>query len=107
MSSRNQYLSASAREGAPCLYHSLLVAQKLLLNGVIDSNIIKEEMSKVLEKEEGVLVDYVSMVSLNGLREINGKVLGPALISIAVVLEGVRLIDNIFYTSMSRPMSTL
>ena len=107
MSSRNQYLSDSARDAASCLYRSLLVAQQLLLNGVVDSNIIKDEVSKVLEKEEGVLVDYVSMVSLNGLREINGKVLGPTLISIAVVLEGVRLIDNIFYTSMSRPMSTL
>ena len=107
MSSRNQYLSATAKRAASCLYRSLLLAKKLLLDGVVDSNIIKNEMSKIIEGEDTVVVDYISMVSLDSLREVNGRVLESVLISVAVVLEGVRLIDNLFYDSMSRPMSTL
>jgi pantoate--beta-alanine ligase len=107
MSSRNQYLSPAAKGAASCLYRSLLLAKQLLLDGVVDSNIIKNEMSKIIEGEDAVVIDYISIVSLNSLREVNGRVLESVLISVAVVLEGVRLIDNLFYDSISRPMSTL
>ena len=52
-------------------------------------------------------VDYISIVCLESLVEVAGVVSGPVLISIAAILDGVRLIDNIFYDSMSKPISTL
>ena len=107
MSSRNQYLSSSAKQAASCLNLSLVCAKNLLLNGETNVNKIKERMYQIINKEGNVLVDYISIVCLDVLVEVESVVCGPVLISLAVTLDGVRLIDNVFYDSRSRPMSTL
>ena len=107
MSSRNQYLSASAKERAACLNLSLVTAENMLDGGETRVEKIKKEMFEVINKDESISIGYVSILCLNTLVEVNNRVNGPILISIAVVLGGVRLIDNIFYDSISKPMSTL
>lgn len=107
MSSRNQYLSANAKEIASCLNLSLLSAKNILRNGETNVNKIKKEMYDVIGKEKNIVVDYISILCLDNWVEVEGVVEGPVLISLAAVLEGVRLIDNVFYDSMSRPISTL
>ena len=107
MSSRNQYLSANAKEIASCLNLSLLSAKNILRNGETSVNKIKKEMYDVIGKEKNIVVDYISILCLDSWVEVEGAVDGPVLISLAVVLEGVRLIDNVFYDSISRPISAL
>ncbi len=105
MSSRNKYLSTEAKDVACCIYRSLAYANNLLLHGEKSVDKIKGGMSQIINKKMNI--DYVSIVCLQSLVEVAGVVSGPVLISIAAVLDGVRLIDNIFYDSMSKPMSTL
>ena len=57
----------------------------------------REEMYDVIGKEKNIVVDYISILCLDSWVEVEGAVDGPVLISLAVVLEGVRLIDNVFY----------
>ena len=107
MSSRNQYLSSNAKQVASCLNLSLICAKNLLLDGEMNVNKIKGEMYQIIDKEESIVVDYISVLCLDLFTEVESVVCGPALISLAVVLEGVRLIDSVFYSSISKPMSTL
>ena len=97
MSSRNIYLSKTQKMSASKIYKSLLLAKNLLRGGEKKSKIIKNQIKKNLLSDSTVSVDYISIVCLNELKEISGSVYSPALISIAVYIGGVRLIDNVFY----------
>ena len=109
MSSRNQYLSSGSKKIASCLNLSLVFAKNLLLAGETNVNKVKGGMSQIIGEEKNIVIDYLSVVCLDTLTEVEGVISGPVLISLAVVLEGVRLIDNVFYDSPSRskPISTL
>ena len=97
MSSRNIYLSKTQKISASKIYKSLLLAKELLGRGEKESKTIKNEIKKNLLADSTISIDYVSIVCLDELREVSGSVNTPALISIAVYIGGVRLIDNIFY----------
>ena len=97
MSSRNVYLSKSQTISASKIYKSLLLAENLLKRGVKEAEIIKNEIRKNLFVDPAISIDYVSIVCLNDLKEVLGEVFSPALMSVAVYIGGVRLIDNIFY----------
>ena len=97
MSSRNIYLSKTQKMSASKIYKSLLLAKKLLRCGEKESKIIKNQIKKNLLSDSTISVDYISIVCLNELKEVSGSVCSPALISIAVYIGGVRLIDNVFY----------
>ena len=97
MSSRNIYLSKTQKISASKIYKSLLLAKELLGRGEKESKTIKNEIKKNLLADSTISIDYVSIVCLDKLREVSGSVNTPALISIAVYIGGVRLIDNIFY----------
>mgnify|MGYP001188410877 FL=1 len=97
MSSRNIYLSKDQKISASNIYKSLSLAQNLLNNGEKESKIIKNKIEKYLLADSTISIDYVSIVCLDKLKEVSGIVSGPVLISIAVYIGGVRLIDNIFY----------
>ena len=75
----------------------MLLAKKLLRCGEKESKIIKNQIKKNLLSDSTISVDYISIVCLNELKEVSGSVCSPALISIAVYIGGVRLIDNVFY----------
>tara|TARA_Y100000768_G_C23636232_1_gene521973 strand:- start:357 stop:653 length:297 start_codon:yes stop_codon:yes gene_type:complete len=97
MSSRNIYLSKTQKTSASKIYKSLLLAKELLGRGEKESKTIKNEIKKNLLADSTISIDYVSIVCLDELREVSGSVNTPALISIAVYIGGVRLIDNVFY----------
>ena len=97
MSSRNIYLSKTQKISASKIYKSLLLAKELLGRGEKESKTIKNEIKKNLLADSTISIDYVSIVCLDELREVSGSVNTPALISIAVYIGGVRLIDNVFY----------
>ena len=97
MSSRNEYLNKESRESAKIIYLSLLHAKKVISNGEINSSIIKKSMKDMILSENSFSIDYISIADSNSLVEINDKIQtrGEILISLAIFLNGVRLIDNI------------
>ena len=74
-----------------------MLAESLLKHGEKDAEVIKNEIKKNLLVDPVISVDYISIVCLNDLKEVSGEVCSPALVSVAVYIGGVRLIDNIFY----------
>jgi pantoate--beta-alanine ligase len=100
MSSRNAYLSKEEREAAVVLFKSLTAAKELYEgsfagNLPMDSSILVETVMSVLETEPLVnKIEYVSVDSKETMEPL--KDIGPegAIISLAVRVGNVRLIDN-------------
>jgi pantoate ligase / CMP/dCMP kinase len=94
LSSRNQYLSPTARTQASVIYRSLQQAQKLVASG--DSNLqtlidaVKTELSTVPEFS----LEYLEIVDPQTLQPLD-RIKDRALLAIAGRIENVRLIDNI------------
>lgn len=93
LSSRNHYLSESGRITANAIYESLKLAEDLYEKGQMNAGSIKDRMQDILNNA-GVKIDYISIATADTLEEleiINQK----ALVSLAVYIGTVRLIDNI------------
>lgn len=99
MSSRNEYLSTKSRQSASIIYDSLKHGLSLLENGERNPNIIRKEISKIIQIEPNAKVDYISVSDNLSLEEINGEITGEVLVSTAVYFDDIRLIDNITYSS--------
>jgi len=97
MSSRNEYLTDKQKGSAKILFRSLKFAKKLLDEGGVDSIVIKREIKNILCLEKNIKIDYISIVHLDSLLEVSRDIRGPVLVSIALFIGSVRLIDNIFY----------
>ncbi|MFQ5627153.1 MAG: pantoate--beta-alanine ligase [bacterium] len=95
MSSRNARLSHEARAQAVCLYQSLWIGQNLIANGEVETGKIKFAMQEQIRSFDKARIDYISLANPETLWEIE-TVQRPVLISVAVFVDGVRLIDNIF-----------
>ncbi len=94
MSSRNAYLSDGDREAALSLYRSLRLAESLYSEGVRDGDAMRREMLALLESEPSATVEYVSIADAGTLEELE-SVDRSALVSMAVRIGRVRLIDNV------------
>ena len=96
LSSRNAYLTPDQRASALSLSRSLRLAQKLHSDGVCDASIIRQQMLNELNAAPEASVDYVSVADAESLVELNSTD-SPrrALVSLAVHIGGVRLIDNV------------
>ena len=97
MSSRNEYLSSSQRDGAKIIWQSLKLAKSMLDGGVDSVQKIKKSIIRMLQQARGIQIDYVSVVEMENLLEVPDVITGDVLISVAVFFGDVRLIDNIFY----------
>ena len=97
MSSRNKYLSNIEKEEASILYQALKLGKKLLLDQVSIHH-IKTEMEKLITTNKKIKIDYLSIARLSTFEELEGPV-DPTkfkiVISGAVLMKDVRLIDNI------------
>jgi pantoate--beta-alanine ligase len=93
MSSRNARLSPAGRAAAPVVRQALLAARAAWESGERSAARLRGEMTAVLATEPLADVDYVSVADDATLDELE-VVTGPALLSLAVRFEGVRLIDN-------------
>lgn len=95
-SSRNTYLSESERQAALVLSRSLKVGRALVEAGETAASVVKDAITKEIEKEPLAKIDYVDIVDFDTITEIdkidtkNGSVLA----AIAVYIGRTRLIDN-------------
>jgi pantoate--beta-alanine ligase len=95
MSSRNVYLSPALRAESTVLYRSLRLAEDLIGRGERNASTIASEMMKLIRAQPSAAVDYVSLADPETLGELSTLTPGSsALVSLAVRIGNVRLIDN-------------
>lgn len=95
MSSRNVRLAEAQRPMARLLYGALSAARASIARGGADAESVRAAMRMVLGKGEGVRVDYVSVADPRTLKELDGVINRPVLVSLAAYVGDVRLIDNL------------
>lgn len=93
MSSRNARLSPAARQSAACLYQALLAAKSAFKQGQHSADSLRAAMRTVVESTPLTHLDYVSVAHPDTLAELD-MVEDKALLSLAVFVDEVRLIDN-------------
>ena len=93
LSSRNVKLSPEARQQATCLYSALTQAQAAYEQGERDADKLRRMMLDVIGQASLAQEDYVSIAHPETLAELD-RVEDRALFSMAVFVDGVRLIDN-------------
>ncbi|TEU08698.1 MAG: pantoate--beta-alanine ligase [Anaerolineales bacterium] len=94
MSSRNAHLGARERKAATVLCRALGLARQLWSQGERDAQRLRREMTALIQKEPLATIDYVSVADAQTLEEL-AEVNPPALVSLAVRIGPVRLIDNV------------
>lgn len=100
MSSRNRYLTPSARQRALVLWRSLQLAVDLVEQGERDARTIAARMRELIETAEDARIDYVALVDPETLLPVE-TVTGPTLAALAVKIENTRLIDNCILNAVS------
>ncbi len=94
-SSRNAYLDPQQRRAAPVVFRALTCADTLWRCGERDGDQLRSEVRQMLEREPLVTgIDYVSVADADSLEELE-TVTGRTMVSTAVRMGQVRLIDNI------------
>jgi pantoate--beta-alanine ligase len=93
MSSRNARLSPAARAAAPVVHKALIAGRDRHAAGERSGDALRNVMLETLAREPLAEVDYVSVADDATLAELE-VVDRPALLSLAVRFDGVRLIDN-------------
>jgi pantoate--beta-alanine ligase len=93
MSSRNARLSPAARAAAPVVHKALIAGRDRHAAGERSGDALRNVMLETLAREPLAEVDYVSVADGATLAELD-MVDRPALLSLAVRFDGVRLIDN-------------
>ena len=95
MSSRNVQLSPEHRQAAPAVYRALCGAYRLWADGERNGDNLREVAKDILRSEPRInFIDYVSVASMSTLDEV-ALVTGRAILSAAVHMGSVRLIDNL------------
>lgn len=94
MSSRNQRLSPEERRAAAVLYRALQAAEQAWRDGQRDAEHLRELVQGLLAAEPLARVDYISVAHPATLDELQGPA-SATLLSLAVFIGPVRLIDNI------------
>ncbi|MCP4581818.1 MAG: pantoate--beta-alanine ligase [candidate division Zixibacteria bacterium] len=98
MSSRHSYLAESGLKKAVTIYDSLKHAKRLVKAGETDIAAIRAEMTGLIKTATGAKVEYISFNSWASLDEVN-LISGKVLISLVVIINTVRLLDNIIIHS--------
>lgn len=93
MSSRNTYLSPAERQAASVLYRALSSAKDAFTNGEHNASELRTRMQEIIAGEALAQVQYVSCADPDALQELQGDV-SYALLSLAVSIGKIRLIDN-------------
>lgn len=95
LSSRNRRLSADERRAAPVVPRSLECGRRAISPGCASAD-VERAISEVLASEPLASVDYVSVSDAASLRPVE-RVDDAVLVSIAVRIGSVRLLDNFSY----------
>lgn len=94
MSSRNAYLSPEDRRKATILFRSLTKGKKSFESGERHASILCRTVKDSLESVSGISIQYVEIRDAETLQRIE-EIRRPAVIALAAIVGGVRLIDNI------------
>ncbi len=94
MSSRNIYLNPHERQAATVLFKALTLAQNLQQQGERNADTIRQKMDSLIKKEPLASIEYISIADTHTLEEMS-KTDQPALVSLAVRIGKIRLIDNL------------
>ena len=94
LSSRNAYLTAEDRQSALSLSRALRFAETMCAEGVRDAATLRSQMTMILNTVPTASIDYVSIADAETLEEL-AIIDRPALVSLAVHIGRVRLIDNV------------
>ena len=94
LSSRNVYLSAEERTAALCLSQALIKAKQEIDNGLRDADAVRELLQKEINKHPLVSIDYLEVVSIDGLVELKTIAVNNTLVAGAIKISKTRLIDN-------------
>lgn len=95
MSSRNVYLSPQQRAAAAVLKRSLDAAADAWAGGQRNAESVRSLVMGRLAEEPLAEVEYVSLADDRSLEELEGIVMGPALLSLVVRFGKTRLLDNV------------
>ena len=95
MSSRNVYLNPDERMAALVLSRALQAAGQAYQAGERDAGKLRAVMVDLIQAEPLALLQYMSCADPDTLQEIEGLLMGRALLSMAVYVGKTRLIDNI------------
>jgi pantoate--beta-alanine ligase len=93
MSSRNVRLSASARQEAVAICQGLMAAQNQFASGIRESELLIKAVESVIALTSAE-IDYVKLVDAKTLQNATTASKGSVIV-VAVVLDDVRLIDNL------------
>lgn len=93
LSSRNAYLRDGDRGSALTLSRSLNLAREMHQSEILNAKKISTQMRNLIESEPRTSVDYISISDAETLDELD-IIDRPALVSLAVRIGDVRLIDN-------------
>ena len=94
MSSRNVLLSPQARPQATCLFRALQAGGDAFAHGECRAEALRAAMRSVIDATPMARIDYVSVAYPESLAELD-VVETAALLSLAVFVDEVRLIDNV------------
>ena len=97
LSSRNSCLSKENKIIANNIYKGLMHIKSMLNNGNKDSDDLKKMFTSFIGDFPAFSIDYISIADIQTLEEIE-SVDRKVLISTAILLDGVRLIDNFVYS---------
>lgn len=97
-SSRNTYLSEEERKAALVLSRSIFLGKEMVEKGERDAKKVIEAMTAEIEKEPLAKIDYVKMVDLETMQQVE-TIDGGILTAIAVYIGKTRLIDNFMFES--------
>jgi pantoate--beta-alanine ligase len=92
MSSRNVRLDAAARQHARLLNAALLAAEASVAAGERRADPVLKAARDVLARES-INPEYLALVATDTLKPVD-EIRGEALLAVAAVVGGVRLIDN-------------
>ena len=93
LSSRHSYLSPKGLEKAKIIRGALKLSEKLVKGGIRNSKTIEARMHGMIKSVAGTKVDYIAINRWDDLEPIK-KLSGRVMISLVVVIEKVRLLDN-------------
>lgn len=95
-SSRNTYLSPAEREAALVLSRAVREGYRLMEEGERDAKTIRGAMRAIIEAEPLARIDYVEMVSWDGIKPVDVAD-SSVLVATAVYIGKTRLIDNFIF----------
>jgi pantoate--beta-alanine ligase len=97
-SSRNVYLSPEQRQQATALSAGLRAASAAFEDGLRDPASLRRIVRDRIEAQSLASVDYISLADASTLRELDGAITAPVLLSLAVAFGSTHLLDNVTLT---------